>query len=240
MDTATSRAGIGVVNDKLALDSVAIIGLGGSGSYVLDQVAKTLVKEIHLFDGDIFYSHNAFRAPGAASLEELRAQPHKVTYLHALYSPMHRGIVPHDYNIDATNVDELRGMAFVFLCVDAGEDKQAIVEKLEEYGITFIDVGMGIELVDDSLRGIVRATMSTPNNRQAFRRRAPLAAVHVDEAYDRNIQIADLNALNAVLAVIRWKKLLGVYHDYARTLQSTYTIDCDMLLSEEPDAGATN
>jgi tRNA A37 threonylcarbamoyladenosine dehydratase len=51
---------------------------GGTGSYVLDFVAKTPVKEIHLFDGDIFDQHNAFRAPGAPSGEELEQRLKKV------------------------------------------------------------------------------------------------------------------------------------------------------------------
>jgi len=68
-DTATSRAGIGAVSEKLAIGRIAIVGLGGTGSYVLDMVAKTPVGEIHPFDGDAFYNHNAFRAPGAASVE---------------------------------------------------------------------------------------------------------------------------------------------------------------------------
>ena len=31
--------------------------------------------------------------------------------------------------------------------------------------------------------------------------------------YSHNIQIAELNALNAALAVIKWKKLAGFYVD---------------------------
>ena len=60
---------------------VAIIGLGGTGGYILDFVAKTPVKQIRLFDPDVFLSHNAFRAPGAPMLEELRDAPKKVDYL---------------------------------------------------------------------------------------------------------------------------------------------------------------
>jgi hypothetical protein len=67
-DAATSRAGIADVADKLKLPKVGIVGLGGTGSYVLDFLAKTPIAEIHLFDGDTLYNHNAFRAPGAASL----------------------------------------------------------------------------------------------------------------------------------------------------------------------------
>ena len=53
IDTASTRAEIGAVTAKLAtVKKVAIVGLGGTGSYVLDLVAKTPVGEIHLFDGD--------------------------------------------------------------------------------------------------------------------------------------------------------------------------------------------
>lgn len=62
-DSASSRAGIVRASDKLAMNKVAIVGLGGTGSYVLDLVAKTPVREIHLFDGDLFLQHNAFRHP---------------------------------------------------------------------------------------------------------------------------------------------------------------------------------
>ena len=94
-DTASSRAEIVAVTKKLALQKIAIIGLGGTGSYVLDLVAKTPVKEIHLYDGDTFLQHNAFRSPGAPSGEELRARLPKATYFKNLYGKMHRGIVDH-------------------------------------------------------------------------------------------------------------------------------------------------
>lgn len=60
VDTASSRSGIAALQQKLAMGRVAIVGLGGTGSYVLDLVAKTPVGQIHLFDGDLFLQHNAF------------------------------------------------------------------------------------------------------------------------------------------------------------------------------------
>ncbi len=63
LDTASSRAGIGLITSKLTLAKVAIVGLGGTGSYILDLIAKTPIEEIHLFDGDTLYTHNAFRPP---------------------------------------------------------------------------------------------------------------------------------------------------------------------------------
>ena len=40
LDTASSRAGIGHITEKLQIASVAVVGLGGTGSYILDLVAK--------------------------------------------------------------------------------------------------------------------------------------------------------------------------------------------------------
>jgi ThiF family len=233
IDTASSRAGINVPTQKLELARIAIVGVGGTGSYVLDLVAKTPVKEIHLFDGDVFLSHNAFRAPSAASSDELRAKQKKVDYLKELYSKMRRGIVAHPCNVDASNVTELQTMDFVFLCVDAGEPKKVIVESLETFGIRFVDVGMGVELVDDALRGVLRVTTSTPERREHFSRRVSLADARVNDDYDSNIQVADLNALNAALAVIKWKKLCGFYLDFVREHHSTYSIDCGMLINDD-------
>lgn len=233
VDTASSRAGITMVTKKLEMSRIAIVGVGGTGSYILDLLAKIPVREIHLFDRDWFLSHNAFRSPGAASVDELRTKPKKVAYLKQLYSKMHRGIVAHDCEITPLNVSELKDMSFVFLCIDSGEAKKVIVEGLEGFGIPFIDVGMGIKLVDDSLCGILRVTTSTNGHREHLRSRVSLADAGGNDAYHSNIQVADLNALNASLAVIKWKKLCGFYQDSEQEYHSTYSIDFNTIFSDE-------
>ncbi|MHA6268381.1 ThiF family adenylyltransferase [Aliiroseovarius sp. CAU 1755] len=229
MDTASSRAGIGAITDKLRLGKVAIVGLGGTGSYVLDLMAKTPVEEIHLFDGDDFFQHNAFRGPGAASFAEISVPRKKVEFWAERYDPMRRGIVPHALFIDAENANLLDDMDFVFLCVDSGASKKPVVERLEEVGMSFIDVGMGVQAANDQLLGIVRVTTSTPDRRDHFRKHVGLGEAEVDHAYSQNIQIADLNALNATLAVIRWKKLCGFYFDPEGETTSNYTIDGNVI-----------
>ena len=42
-------------------------------------------------------------------------------------------------------------------------------------------------------------------------------------------RFADLNALNAVMAIIKWKKLKGLYRDLEREYHSTHTTDGNML-----------
>lgn len=198
---------------------------------MFDLVAKTPVKEIHLFDGDAFLQHNAFRSPGAPSIGQLNAMPKKVDYFKDLYSTMRQGIVAHAYYVDQSNVDELREMDFVFLCLDSGEPEKLIVESLEAFGTTFVDVGMGVDLVDTALRGILRVTTSSAEKRNHFRVRVSLGEAVVNGDYDHNIQIADLNALNAALAVVRWKKLWGFYLDLENEHHCTYTMDGNMLLN---------
>jgi hypothetical protein len=234
VETASDRAGIGALTQRLATETVGIIGLGGTGSYVLDLAAKTPVREIRLFDPDLFLQHNAFRSPGAPSIDELREAPRKVDYLAGIYSKMHRKIVPHAVAIAADNLHLLEGLSFVFICIDGGAAKQQIVQKLEALGVSFIDVGMGLELVDESLGGILRVTASTPDKREHVHQgRISFDVGGVDDIYASNIQVADLNALNACLAVGKWKKIRGFYRDLEREHHSTYTTDGNMLLNLE-------
>jgi hypothetical protein len=235
-DSASSRAGIKMASAKLELGKVAIVGLGGTGSYVLDLVAKTPVVEIHLFDDDVLLNHNAFRAPGAASLAELQERPLKVEYFASLYDRMRRHVIAHPVRLGEANADALAGMDFVFLCMDAGPDKRALIGWLEAQGIAFIDVGMGLDEKDGSIGGILRVTTSTPRQREHVRDFRRISFEDPDDGaneYARNIQVADLNSLNACLAVIRWKRLFGFYRDLENEHHSLYTVDGNHLLNED-------
>lgn len=232
-DTASSRAGIAIAADKLSGHRLAIVGLGGSGAHIFDHVAKTRVKETHLFDGDDFLSHNAFRSPGAASVDDLNLRPKKVDRLKAVYSVMKRGIEAHAYAITEDNVEELKGLDFVFLSMEGGAVKRMIVDRLTEWGIPFIDVGMGLDNRDGTIGGILRVTASTPTKRDHVERCIDFSDPGPDDIYDDNIQVADLNALNAALAVIKWKKLMGVYDDLEHEHSIAYTLDGNHLLNED-------
>lgn len=232
-DSASTRAEIVLLSERLSRGRVAIVGVGGTGSYVLDLVAKTPVPEIHLFDGDVLRQHNAFRAPGAASFRELAAYPQKVHYWASRYGCMHRGIVAHDTFIDGSNVELLSGFAFAFLCLDAGSDRGTIIEHLEAEGIPFIDIGIGLQrAAAGNLVGIVRVTTSTPEKRDHVRKRVPYSSSEANE-YSRNIQVADLNMLAAAFAVQRWKKHLGFYRDDGREHNSQLAISDNHLWHED-------
>ncbi len=236
-DTNSSRAEIEYINRKFENQKIAIIGMGGTGSYILDQIAKTPVKEIHIYDGDIFQLHNAFRSPGAISTQELEAEDElkKVNYYYKLYSNMHNGIIPHDNYITSQNIHELNGFNYVFISVDKNEARYNITQGLLAMGVTFIDVGLGVNKVDDSLIGTIRVTVGTNSMNSHLDRRIGSHEFEENE-YANNIQIADLNCMNAMLAVIKWKKLTGFYQDIKKEHNTLFFINTNKILNEDNPA----
>lgn len=234
-DYSSVRGGIYAISQKLEKHRIAIIGLGGTGGYILDQIAKTPVREIHLFDDDIFGQHNAFRAPGAAAFEVLVQQSKKVDYFKAMYEPMRNGIHTHPYRISNDNIDELRGFDFVFVSVDSGDSRRLICTFLKDNHINFIDVGMGLEQVEDKmmLTGLCRVTCVTPSKNDHMGL-IPMQNDDGNNLYRQNVQVADMNAMNALLAVIKWKQLCSFYHDASSAHQLTYAVGLSSLTRSEP------
>lgn len=232
MDTSSSRANINRLNSKYKGLKIAIIGLGGTGAYVLDLLAKTPVEEIHVFDGDEFLQHNAFRSPGAASNEQLEQKFKKANYYAEMYTRMHKHIIPHDYYVNDQNYWKLDGMHYVFICVDKNSVRMGLVNYLLEAKIPFIDVGLGVNVVDDSLIGTVRVTTGTPSKSDHLSARISGEDSENNE-YSTNIQIADLNCLNAVLAVIKWKKMVGFYQDLEEEHHCSYSLNVAQLINED-------
>jgi len=232
IDSNSSRANIYQLNSKFKGQRIAIIGLGGTGSYVLDFVAKTPVDEILLFDADEFLQHNAFRAPGAASIESLNNRLKKVHYFTEIYSQIRKGITPYAENVTEENIEILKGLSYVFICIDSNSAKAHIISKLREFGITFFDVGLGVNVTDENLIGTLRVTTGTPSKYDHIPNRIGFGTLE-DNEYASNIQIADLNAFNALMAVIKWKKLSGFYQDLKQEFNSTYTINTSQLINED-------
>lgn len=234
-DTASSRAGIGALTDKLKGQRLAIIGLGGTGSYVLDALAKAPVAEIHLYDDDLFQQHNAFRSPGAASREALEQRLTKVQRYQDLYSAMRKGVVAHEVRISEVNVDELRQFDYVFVCVDKGDVRRLIYDRLADSSAIFIDTGMDVRVTDnrDALWGTMRVTSSEPESREHVFSHVPMAQGEEEDLYASNIQVIELNALNAMLAIIKWKKLSGFYMDDSKELSASFNTASNRIYNVE-------
>lgn len=222
-DTLTSRAEITELNARFDNEVIALIGLGGTGAYLLDFLVKTPVREIIAFDMDGFHVHNAFRSPGRLDLDELGKT--KAEVYGARYDNFRHGLRFVPKYIDATCTDDLDGVTFAFVCVDKGSARAGIFDLLISKGIPFIDVGMGLARRDGALNGMVRTTYFPPE-RAAELRDMGLAELNDAPAnlYRANIQIGELNALNASVAIIRYKQLRGFYTEEVPTLHTLFGI----------------
>jgi len=229
-DTASTRAGILAINERASVLKLAIVGLGGTGGYVLDFLAPTYVPEIHLFDGDYLRQHNAFRTPGAIPPDTLARGLRKVEWFAEHYSQFRRGVVPHAEMIDEGNVHRLAEFDYVFMCVDRGSSRALILNQLKDTNTVVIDCGMGMHVSsgEQKLWGTVRTTTSTAEKREQAARLMPLAD-RDDEIYRSNIQIIEMNALNAAMAVARWKRLVGMFADDRQETESTYNTALNQL-----------
>lgn len=232
MDTNASRAGITSLSDKYKGLRIAIIGLGGTGSYLLDFISKTPVAEIHLFDADVINTHNAFRAPGAMSEDELSDAPSKVSHYAHVYGNMHKGIVPHDVMVTSDNLTLLDQMDYVFFSLDRVKVKNMIARYLLGKHIPFIDSGLGIDVQQDGkLSGIIQVASGT-NDHYAHLSRAFGNETADDDMYASDIQIVELNALAATLSIIRWKKMIGFYADITHEYFSIYGLNDNIIENE--------
>jgi hypothetical protein len=236
-NTAVARAGLDAYEAKLKLAKVAIVGLGGTGSYILDTLAKTPVEEIHLYDDDIVEPATVYRMPAALTIEGAYAKLRKTDHLRDLYSQMRTGIHSHATRVDQSNVHELDNCKFVFIAVDHGPSRSVIARHLADKGIPFIDVGMGVDRVPDEVKLIARIRVTAINNEsKSLLDRLPVADDQEDAVYN-NIQVAELNALNAMLAIIIYKQKIGFYSEEIAVNALKYVLAWQQLLhigSEQP------
>ncbi len=210
---AIARSGLDAYEAKLKLPKVSIVGLGGTGSYILDALAKTPVQEIHLYDHDVIEPATVYRMPGCMTIEKAFASINKTEYLRDLYSAMRTGILSHPVRIDATNVHELNDSSFVFIAVDDGPSRGLIARHLNAKGIPFIDVGIGVDKIAENVQLLGRARVTLVKHDTASLIDTLPTADDQEEAIYNNIQLVELNAINAMLAMVKYKQMLAFYAD---------------------------
>ncbi|MFG6426106.1 MAG: ThiF family adenylyltransferase [Muribaculaceae bacterium] len=231
-DTNSSRAGLLGATAKFQGKKVAIVGLGGTGGYLLDYLAKMPVDEIHLFDGDVFSQHNAFRAPGTASKEELDKSPSKVSYFYNQYSKMHKHIIAHECQIDDGNIESLFDMDVVFICVDSAKVRSFISRHLMDHNIQFVDSGLGLTLGTGSVGGQVRVTSFFGGTGEYIKDIFGTAEVKDDGVYATNIQIALLNSLAAIMMLNCWLKHINFFDALPQYQNVVYNVGMGKLFSQ--------
>ena len=214
IDTNTYRYGLKGIEQRIEDEIVAIVGVGSTGSYLMDILAKTNVKELHLFDRDILKQHNAFRMCGAVRIEELGGSCAKVDWYRRTYSAIREeGIHVHAEELTGDSRETLAKFTTVFIAVDDLNVRRGVQATCNELGIYHVSVGIGVEAEgesNDQLGGNVKVET-------AFRSRHPRPIQlppdeRPDQAYGI-VQTVELNMLGAALAVLEWKAKVGIYRN---------------------------
>lgn len=227
-DTLSARYHMNDLSKLLVGKRAAIVGLGGTGAYILDFLARTHLAEIALFDDDKVHVHTLFRWPGVFSdaIGKL-----KVSALWVQYGQWHANIRPVPERVSTDNIEQLGEFDFVFIAVDHGPSRILIVDWLTARGIPFADCGMGLNRAPTGLNGVVRVTGT---QRDAFEETANTMFLPGGDPeggeYRKQAQIGELNALNAAFAVMLFKQHFGIYYrlDTASSIileTSTFEID---------------
>lgn len=141
---------------------VAVIGLGGGGSHVVQQLAHLGVGELVLFDHDRVEDHNLNRLVGATAADVGASAP-KVTIADRLI---------HGVNPDARVVgvpqrwqdsgERLRDCDVVFGCVDDYAGRDEIERAARRFLIPYIDVGMDVVQSGDAFLISGQVMLSIP------------------------------------------------------------------------------
>ena len=125
----------------------------------------------------------------------------------------------HDIRIGAPGVFaefmSVHPVDFAFVCIDQDEDSKlprqdVVYASLSEAGVPFIDSGVSITLSNDKVAGAV-TTSAYADGSLGWKECIPNAKVDGDMLGYRNVQLPEVNALAASLAVMEWRRWTGQY-----------------------------
>ena len=221
--TYEDRTGIAKIHNRIRSQRVLIVGLGGTGSYVLDLLSKTPIPHIHLVDHDRLEWHNFLRAPGSPDGRQIAGQHDsallKVTYYKEKYAGLRSGI--HDHPFEAATTAGLSDLVsanpvdFAFVCIDQNPELESprqdwVYEALSNASIPFIDSGISLSIDDDYISGVITTSAYAAGSND-WRDVIPNAKVTGDRIGYRNVQLPEINAAAASLAVMEWRRRTSQY-----------------------------
>lgn len=133
--------------EKLGRAQVAVVGAGGLGSAVIQQLAHLGVGELRIIDHDIVEESNLNRLIGATPQDALEQAP-KVAVMERMVTAIDPGIavriVREQLQTDAA-LAAIRECSHVLGCLDNDGARLILTELCSAYEIPYIDLASGVE-----------------------------------------------------------------------------------------------
>ena len=133
---------------------VGVVGLGGGGSHIVQQLAHIGFKHYALFDGDTVDESNLNRLVGA-TLEDVANETPKIEVAQRTIRGLHPDaeILAHRSRWQEA-VSSLRLCHIVFGCVDSYQAREELERFTRRHLIPYIDIGMDVVMGGDDKPGM--------------------------------------------------------------------------------------
>jgi len=133
---------------------IGVVGAGGTGSPVVEQLTRLGVGTISVFDGDDFEDSNVSRVYGSSTLDN-GTNKAVIASAHATRINVGTKINTHTQHItDEQTAKHLRECDIVFGCTDMQAPRGILVQLALRYFIPVLDVGVKIDAPEQVIRGI--------------------------------------------------------------------------------------
>ncbi len=143
--------------------AVAIVGLGGGGSHIAQQIAHVGVRRLRLFDQDVAELSNLNRLIGA-SLADTEKSTLKVKIAErGVLAINPEAEVETHAGVWQSNALALRDADVIFSCVDSYVARQDLEATARRYLIPVIDIGMDVFLTEGRPHIAGQVILSLPN-----------------------------------------------------------------------------
>ncbi|KAG2478114.1 MAG: putative JAB domain-containing protein [Nitrosopumilales archaeon] len=142
---------------------VGVVGLGGTGSSIAEQLAREGIKNFILVDQDKFEISNLTRVYGSSIKDrgknkvEIAEQNIKQICSDSVVQKIFANV------ISQKTLSDLKDCDVIFSCTDRHAPRSVLNELAYQYSIPTIDVGVGLDSNNEKiLGGTVRATLLSP------------------------------------------------------------------------------
>jgi molybdopterin/thiamine biosynthesis adenylyltransferase len=149
-DRHSRQSFLGADSEQILRDlTVGVVGLGGGGSHIVQQLAHIGVGALVIADPDHVEDSNLNRLVGATAndVKEATLKTLVAERLALAINP-HMRIVPVSDRWQEGHM-ELRGCAFIFGCVDSWSEREQLERFARRFLVPYIDIGMDVHDLGD-------------------------------------------------------------------------------------------
>lgn len=123
---------------------MGVVGLGGGGSHIIQQLAHIGFQRYVIYDGDVVEESNLNRLVGARSIDVSAETPKLHIAKTMIYGLQEKAIVVGFGCKWQENPEPLRDCQIVFGCVDSYQGRHELEVACRRYLMHYIDIGMDV------------------------------------------------------------------------------------------------